>query len=120
MFETSTLYTFAASRPLRALYFDGFSAVKTGMGTLDLQAVLVFGKANDYPHDYERGLLLCDWGRQFGIEGSVREEATFEVTLNPPFLVQTAQSVVSCCGATSRMGFSRWTLPTLHYPHPLK
>lgn len=29
--------------------------------------------------DGERGRLLCEWGKQYGIQGFVREEATFEV-----------------------------------------
>ena len=50
-----------------------------------MQNLLAFGKADGGPRDggfedYERGMLLCEWGKQFGIEGFVREEATFEVT----------------------------------------
>ena len=79
------MYTFAASRPLHALYFDGFSAAKTGNGTLDLQNVLAYGKADDKhlgpDGEYESGQILCEWGKEFGVEGFVREEATFEVTL---------------------------------------
>jgi hypothetical protein len=83
----STLYTYAASRPLRAVYFDGFSAAKSYDGTFDMQDVLLYGKADGWPNqgvydDLERAILLCEWGTQFGIEGFVREEAGFEVIFN--------------------------------------
>ncbi|KAF7968255.1 hypothetical protein HWV62_31555 [Athelia sp. TMB] len=78
------LFTYAATRPLRVLYFDGFSASKQGGGVLDLQNVIVYGEAhggerNEWYGDIERGKLLCEWGIQYGIEGFVREEATYEV-----------------------------------------
>jgi hypothetical protein len=54
-------------------------------GNLDLQDVLVFGKAgrpgereNGYD-DFRRARLLCEWGKRLGIGGFVREEATFEL-----------------------------------------
>jgi hypothetical protein len=77
-FKSGTLYTSTASRPLRVVYFDGMSAAKTPEGTLDLQNVFIFGDADGPdsrrpPHsDYDRGKLLCEWGRKFGIEGFVR------------------------------------------------
>ncbi|KIM81237.1 hypothetical protein PILCRDRAFT_505623 [Piloderma croceum F 1598] len=76
------LYTYTATRPLRALYFDGFSAAKTPEGTLDSQDILLYGEVEDWRHphdDYDRGALLCEWGKEFGIEGFVREEVTFEL-----------------------------------------
>jgi hypothetical protein len=84
MFEKkySVLYTYTATRPLRALYFNGFFAAKTLEGTLDLQDILLSGEVEDWRHprdDYDRGVSLCEWGKEFGIEGFVREEATFEV-----------------------------------------
>lgn len=68
------------------LYFDGFSAAKTLQGTLDLQDILAFGRPEGPPperglDDHQRASRLCEWGKQFGIEGFVREEATFEVFL---------------------------------------
>ncbi|KZP29221.1 hypothetical protein FIBSPDRAFT_1038907 [Athelia psychrophila] len=54
--RSNMLYTYVATRPLRAIYFDGFSAEKKSDGTLDMQGVL-----------------------QYGIQGFVREEATFEL-----------------------------------------
>ena len=54
-------------------------------GTLDLQNLLAYGEADNGRQgrgpngEYDRGQILCEWGRKFGIEGFVREEATFEV-----------------------------------------
>ena len=99
IFKLRTLYTFAATRPLRALYFDGFSAAKVE-GMLDLQNVLVYGKADGAEpfEDFERGKLLCEWGKRFGIEGFVREEATFElyVSLVLPYIVTDKISYAQC------------------------
>lgn len=116
--ELRKLYIYTANRPLRALYFDGFSAAKTMQGTLDLQNLLIYGKVDDEHqfNDLERGQLLCEWGKQFGIEGFVREEATFEVIVLNELIVQPAEVNVSCCGATSRMAFISLTLLISHYP----
>ncbi|KAF7965035.1 hypothetical protein HWV62_853, partial [Athelia sp. TMB] len=80
----SMLYTYAATRPLRAVYFDGFSAAKQSGGALELQDMLIGldSKAQEKIRgnpDGERGRLLCEWGKQYGIQGFVREEATFEL-----------------------------------------
>ncbi|KII87871.1 hypothetical protein PLICRDRAFT_699365 [Plicaturopsis crispa FD-325 SS-3] len=80
--ETHTMWTFTATRPLRVLYFDGFSAAKSNGGTLDLQDVIAYGDANKGPGgwlDIGRAKGLCEWAKQYGIEGFVREEATFEL-----------------------------------------
>lgn len=68
------------------LYFDGFSASKQGGGVLDLQNVIIYGEARGGEQsgaygDIERGKMLCAWGKEYGIEGFVREEATYEVGL---------------------------------------
>lgn len=78
------LYTYAATRPLRAVYFDGFSAAKQFDGAQDLQDMLIGldSKAQEKIRgnaDFERGRLLCEWGKQYDIQGFVRQEATFEV-----------------------------------------
>ncbi|KAF7968383.1 hypothetical protein HWV62_30881 [Athelia sp. TMB] len=75
----SMLYTYAATRHLRAVYFDGFSAAKQSGGVLELQDVLI-GLDSKAPNpDYERARMLCEWGKQYGIQGFVREQATFEL-----------------------------------------
>lgn len=85
-------YTFITTRPLRVLLFDGFSAEKGTHGTLDLQEVLAYrqppshepwhfqaNKTHVRMMDTERATTLCKWGAQFGIDGFLREEATFEI-----------------------------------------
>ncbi|KZP34075.1 hypothetical protein FIBSPDRAFT_847212 [Athelia psychrophila] len=77
------MYTYAATRPLRTLYFDGFSSSKQGGGVFDMQNIIVYddvhaGEWDWFFGDLERGKMLCEWGRQYGIEGFVREEATYE------------------------------------------
>jgi hypothetical protein len=98
--KQSVLYTYTATRPLRALYFDGFSAAKTPEGTLDSQDILLYGEVGDWRHphdDYDRGASLCEWGREFGIEGFVREEATFEVRCYHQRQFPFAYQVYSLC-----------------------
>lgn len=79
----SALNTYVATRPLKVLYFDGFSASKGNPGSQDLQKLIAFGhgQKSGTPR-FEDGLIaegLCRWGAKHGIEGFVREEATFEV-----------------------------------------
>lgn len=57
-------------------------------GTLDSQNILAWGNAEGRKDggmfgDLERGRLLCEWAKKFGIEGFTREEATFEVIPYP-------------------------------------
>ena len=83
-----------------------------GNGTLDLQNVLAYGKADDEhlgpDGEYERGQILCEWGKEFGVEGFVREEATFELTLYLFVFYSSHSKISSCFSATFRMGFSFW------------
>lgn len=78
------LLTYSSSRPLRVLYVDGMSAAITETGTFDSQDILIHGKVNQggdrwgpgAPRgpggEYQRALGLCEWGKQFGVEGFVR------------------------------------------------
>ena len=81
-------------------------AAKMRQGTLNLQNLLVYDKINDANQcgDMEHGQLLCEWGKQFGIEGFVREEATFEVIVINRLDVQPTEHNLSSYGVTSRMG----------------
>ncbi|KAJ6594744.1 hypothetical protein B0H19DRAFT_1284387 [Mycena capillaripes] len=67
--------TLVTTRPLKVLYFDGSSAVKMDNGPLDLQDLLVWGKVDPTRRDDERARIqgLCAWGKEFGIDGYVRE-----------------------------------------------
>lgn len=79
--SNSSLNTFVATRTLKVLYFDGFSASKGNPGSLDLQDLLAFGTVPGPPgfRDWLIAGRLCDWGQKLGIGGFVREEATFEI-----------------------------------------
>ena len=63
-------------RDLRLLYFDGSSAVKMKHGPMDSQDVVLWGRPqpDKFMSDWERINALCDWGRQFGLDGFVRME----------------------------------------------
>ncbi|KAJ7693075.1 hypothetical protein B0H17DRAFT_1200141 [Mycena rosella] len=78
--------TFVVARPLKVLYFDGSSAanMKAGAGgTQDVQDLLVWGEVDHARWIDERGRIngLCEWGREFGIEGYVRMEMDFEIMI---------------------------------------
>lgn len=84
----STFNTYVATKPLKVLYFDGFSASKGNPGSQDLQRLVAFGAPSDGSDRddgrprFEDGRIaegLCQWGARHGIQGFVREEATFEV-----------------------------------------
>lgn len=68
------LLTLVTERPLRVLYFDGYSGLKLPNGTIDSQDAVVWGevlpdKVQDEP---QRIADLCRWGESFGIDGFVR------------------------------------------------
>ncbi|KAJ7277253.1 hypothetical protein C8J57DRAFT_1581577 [Mycena rebaudengoi] len=67
--------TLSAVRPLKVLYFDGNSAAKLKEGTLDSQDIMVWGKISPERRVAERERLsgLCEWGKQFGIDGYLSE-----------------------------------------------
>ncbi|KAJ7476591.1 hypothetical protein FB451DRAFT_1243603 [Mycena latifolia] len=67
--------TFVATRPLKVLYFDGSSAANMKEGTLDSQDLVVWGKVDPARWQDELGRIrdLCAWGKEFGIDGYVRE-----------------------------------------------
>lgn len=82
-FEVGYLYcgnpcrvaTYVATRDLRVLYFDGFSAAKVANSSyLETQDLLAWGSIRHerIPWEPQRLRALCDWGREFGIDGFVR------------------------------------------------
>ncbi|KAG8213368.1 hypothetical protein J3R82DRAFT_11859 [Butyriboletus roseoflavus] len=75
--------TFAATRPLKVIYFDGNSAAKLPYGTLDTQDLIAWSKISDGSQSGERKRIqdLCKWGRNFGVDGFVRMEMDFEIML---------------------------------------
>ena len=66
--------TLVTIRPLRVLYFDGSSAAKFPGGSMDSQDILIWGevKPDWIFEEYKRLSDLCEWGKQYGIDGFVR------------------------------------------------
>ena len=70
----SYMITLQAKRDLRVLYFDGAAAVKMKGGTMDSQDIVAWGRIRPDKYFAERDRIkaLCDWGKQFGLDGFVR------------------------------------------------
>ncbi|TFK54142.1 hypothetical protein OE88DRAFT_1654651 [Heliocybe sulcata] len=81
------LSTYAATRDLKVLYFDGESAVLNGNGALDTQEVVIERKGQVPPpgwgwwDDYGRLDRLCKWKNdsKLYIDGFIRMNAGFEL-----------------------------------------
>ncbi|KAI6033293.1 hypothetical protein EDC04DRAFT_2213285 [Pisolithus marmoratus] len=75
--------TLMTTRPLNVLYFDGTSAAKLSSGTLDSQDIVAWGDVRpEWSFDeLSRITALCDWGREYNIDGFVRMEMSFEIML---------------------------------------
>ncbi|KAE9397444.1 hypothetical protein BT96DRAFT_1036046 [Gymnopus androsaceus JB14] len=67
--------TVVTTRPLKVLYFDGSSAVKMHGGSMDGQDMLLWGerKTDKVFSEEERLAQLCQWGKEFGLDGFVSE-----------------------------------------------
>ena len=70
--------TFATTRPLHLVYFDGSSAAKVADGGYDTQEVVMYREVRDdgrlgWGEDV-RIKNLCEWGVPRGIDGFVRME----------------------------------------------
>ncbi|KAG8889659.1 hypothetical protein FRB98_003462 [Tulasnella sp. 332] len=83
----SMMYTFQVVKPLKILYFDGSSATKMPSGPVDTQEILAHGEVSEWGHESKWGdertrlFELCDWGKEFGLDGFVRMEFDFEIML---------------------------------------
>lgn len=68
--------TLTVERPLKVLYFDGYSSLKflDGPGTIDSQDVIAWEKVIPGKNhaEQERIIDLCRWGEKFKIDGFVR------------------------------------------------
>ncbi|KAH7916573.1 hypothetical protein BJ138DRAFT_1139364 [Hygrophoropsis aurantiaca] len=78
--------TLAATRPLRVLYFDGNSGAKIegeAGGTMDSQDIIIWGEPRPDKAWNERERLdkLCAWGKQYELDGFVRQQMDFEVMI---------------------------------------
>ena len=75
--HNGTVYTFAATRDLTLLYFDGCSANKVD-GVVDTQDLLFWGKLlhkhRDWWGEMERMKDGCTWAGRHGIDGFIRME----------------------------------------------
>ncbi|KAI5995278.1 hypothetical protein F5J12DRAFT_922472 [Pisolithus orientalis] len=75
--------TLTTTRPLKVVYFDGNSAAKLPFGGLDSQDILTWGDVRPdlSIDDLGRIASLCDWGREYNVDGFVRMEMSFEIML---------------------------------------
>ena len=95
------LYTYVTTRPLRLAYFDGSSAVQSPYyGALDAQDIIIWGKVRPDMIRYEfiRLQELCQWGRQYNLDGFVRYIFQFFLSLTfllTGFFVQDGNGLVS-------------------------
>ncbi|KZV63794.1 hypothetical protein PENSPDRAFT_657045 [Peniophora sp. CONT] len=76
--------SFATTRPLRLIYFDGSSAAKVTDGSYDTQEIVMYQEVKDDwklsgREDARIIKKLCEWGVPRGIDGFVRMEYHFEV-----------------------------------------
>lgn len=60
--------------PLNVVYFDGSSASNSVRGHLDTQDLVIYGEVrrDKMMAEWERISLLCEWGKEFGIDAIVR------------------------------------------------
>ena len=66
--------TLITKRPLKVLYFDGSSAAEFLGGSMDSQDVVLWGEVKpEWTHQERKRIdSLCEWGKQYGIDGFVR------------------------------------------------
>ena len=66
--------TLATTRPLKIIYFDGSSAAKLPYGSMDTQDLIAWGGPGHHGANDERQRIedLCQWGKNFGVDGFVR------------------------------------------------
>ncbi|KIY42930.1 hypothetical protein FISHEDRAFT_22909, partial [Fistulina hepatica ATCC 64428] len=70
-------------RPLKVLYFDGSSAAKMDLGSMDSQDIVAWGDVvvERARSERERIVDLCAWGADLDVDGFVRMEMDFEIML---------------------------------------
>ena len=64
--------TLAATRPLKVIYFDGNSAANLPYGSMDTQDLIAWGRPGDHNDEWQRIGDLCQWGKNFSVDGFVR------------------------------------------------
>ena len=91
--------TLVATRPLKVLYFDGSSAAKMPSGPLDSQDIVIWGEVRPDRTLDERNRIneLCDWGREFELDGFMRSVRLFRVLYSVADSdLQNGDGFVSC------------------------
>ncbi|KAG0707828.1 hypothetical protein DFH29DRAFT_1053514 [Suillus ampliporus] len=75
--------TFAVTRPMKVLYFDGSSAAKLPEGTMDTQDLVAWSemKPEWLTSESRRIKDLCAWGQKYGVNGFVRMEMSVEIMI---------------------------------------
>ncbi|KAH9839779.1 uncharacterized protein C8Q71DRAFT_462244 [Rhodofomes roseus] len=82
--DNGTLFTFATTRDLKLVYFDGCSGDKAE-GVDDTQDILIWGDLGHNsgrepgPGEQQRLIDACQWGKEYGVDGFVRMEGDFEI-----------------------------------------
>jgi hypothetical protein len=119
------LHTFATTRSVKVLVFDGMSAaIRTG-GTLDSQMLFLYGKVPDEARnagepewsdkpEFQRAAELCAWAQEHGggeIEGFVRMNTGFEVLWCDFETLDSGLKLVSKLNVTALSSLSRRGLP---------
>ena len=68
------MHTYVTSRDLRLVYFDGSSASKLASGSMDVVDLLIWNEFDEGRiwDEYPRLAALCEWGKEWGIDGYVR------------------------------------------------
>lgn len=79
----SHLLTFTNTHPLKIVNIDGASAALYPDGTMDSQGFLLNQTKEDWIgfKEYERAALLCELGKEFGVDGYVRLNTGFELIM---------------------------------------
>ncbi|OJA08608.1 hypothetical protein AZE42_12385, partial [Rhizopogon vesiculosus] len=75
--------TFAVTRPMKVLYFDGSSSAQLPEGTMDTQDLVAWSemKPEWLDNELQRIQDLCKWGLKNGVNGFVRMEINFEIMI---------------------------------------
>ncbi|ODV71557.1 uncharacterized protein CYBJADRAFT_169194 [Cyberlindnera jadinii NRRL Y-1542] len=80
----TSLLTFRVKKPLsRMILLDGSSAAKTETGEMDQQYILagIENVSSPFVGERESSVKICEWGKQFGLDGYIRVEVGFEVVI---------------------------------------
>ncbi|KAF8551386.1 hypothetical protein OG21DRAFT_1381954, partial [Imleria badia] len=95
--------TLATTRSLKVVYFDGSSAAKIPCGSLDTQDLIAWGVSGSHNvhDDRQRIKELCEWGKNFGVDGFLSLNDFSEVMLCD---FTSGVSVVSFANLVARPG----------------